>query len=160
MQRRCQYAQLLPNQQLFQPFNQAVQHRKHRANQLFRNELRLTDPKPRKISTESADIAQSTDTNGLSAETDNETLQPDTITPTERLNNRRTTRQNRNQHSMRNWSAKFVDTRDTPQKIADIAYQLHRHMEVYPTTDRPHRKTEFSAETSQGPKAATTQRMK
>ena len=46
---------------------------------------------------------------------------------------------------MQNWYAKFVDTPAIPQKIVDTALQTHRHTEVYPTTDSPHRRILFNA---------------
>ena len=77
VQRRCQYAQLLPNQQLLQPFNQAIQTQEAPSKPAVTKQNETERP----ITKKKFDGNCRYCTNGLSSENDCETKQPATTTP-------------------------------------------------------------------------------
>ena len=135
-------------------------HKKPQANQSFKNEVRLSDQSPRRNLIKLADIVQSTDTIGLSAENDCETKQPaTTILKHIRSPNNKTTKQKHNRNTMPNWFSKFVVIKATQQRIAATEYHRPLPTGACHTTDKPQQKTGTFDAISEGPTTTPTQQM-
>ena len=136
-------------------------HKKSQTSQLFRRGTKTNDQQSKRNSMATADTAQFTDTNGLSAEKDCVTKQRATTTHNLRKSlNSKITTQKHNQNTMPNWSAKFADIQVTPQKTAVTEYRKPPPTEACHTIGKPQMKTGTSDATSEEHTTTLTQRMK
>ena len=161
VQRRCQYAQLLPSNSVMQPLNnlqnypvrQQAKQQTATTNNPGGNQLQTK--RSNENSKATVDIATLSVKNGLTAENVSGTKPTElTPTPTNALNQTITTNSPRptNLDTTQSSCAKSVEKLSTLHETAEIESQVPQRTRMYPTRNSLRQRTESSAGTSDNPK--------